>query len=325
MRCWKVAPGGDEPVLSLDHEPEPSAGQVKIRVSCCGLNFADLLMIEGRYQDTPARPYIPGLEFSGHITAFGAGVDPVGLGLSLGQAVAAYGGQGGLADYACLPADRVLAVPPGMTLPQASGFQIAYGTSHLALAHRAHLQPGETLVVTGASGGVGLTAVELGKRLGARVIAIARGAEKLAVAQDAGADHLIDSETPDLRAALRSLGGADVIYDTGGGAVFDPCLRSLRPEGRFLAIGFASGQVPQVPANILLVKNISVIGLYWGGYLSFRPALLRQSLTEILALHTAAPLRLHISHTLAFGALAEGLDLLKTRKATGKVVIDVAQ
>jgi NADPH2:quinone reductase len=208
-----------------------------------------------------------------------------------------------------------------MTFEQAAGFPVAYGTSHLALDHRAHLRAGETLLVTGASGGVGLTAVELGVRMGARVIAMARGADKLAVAQAAGAHDLIDSDTPDLKSALKAMGGCDVVYDTVGGALFDPALRSLHPEGRYLAIGFASGTVPQIPANLLLVKNLSVIGLYWGGYLAFQPQTLTGSLATLLQWFDAGALTPHISHVLPFKSLPEGLDLLRTRAATGKVVL----
>ncbi len=324
MKSWIVTANDPHPVLSESPKPDPAAGQILVRVAACGLNFADLLMLEGRYQDTPARPYVPGLEFAGEVAGFGTGVTAQSTGLKLGQPVAAFGGQGGLAQFACLPVARVLPLPHSMTMAQAAGFQIAYGTSHLAL-RRAALCPGETLVVTGASGGVGLTAVELGKRLGARVIAIARGQAKQEVARAAGADETLDSDMPDLRGALKSCGGVDVIYDAVGGDLFDPCLRALRPEGRYLVIGFASGSIPKFPANLLLVKNISVIGFYWGGYLAFRPAALAQSLAELLALHEQSPLRLHISHQLPFEAFPEGLDLLKTRRATGKVVINLPQ
>jgi NADPH2:quinone reductase len=320
MKSWVVEGTDTAPKLQEAPEPAPARAEVKIKVAACGLNFADLLMLDGRYQDTPARPYTPGMEVSGTVVALGDGLGADSE-LAVGQRVAAVVGKGGMADYICVPAERVLALPPGMSMAQAAGFQIAYGTSHLALTRRAGLRAGETLVVTGASGGVGLTAVDLGKRLGARVIGIARGVEKQAVALGAGADAALDSDAPDLRAALKALGGADVIYDTVGGALFDPCLRALRPEGRYLAIGFASGTVPQIPANLLLVKNISVIGLYWGGYLNFAPQALHDSLRQLLALHEKAPLQLHISHELPFAELPRGLDLLSARASTGKIVI----
>jgi NADPH2:quinone reductase len=208
-----------------------------------------------------------------------------------------------------------------MTLEQAAAFMVAYGTSHLALDHRARLQPGETLVVLGAAGGVGLTAVEIGALMGARVIAVARGADKLRAAEAAGASVCLDSDTTDLRSALRDLGGADVIYDAIGEPMATPALRALRPEGRFLAIGFAGGQVPQFPGNILLVKNLTVIGLYWGAYLNFAPHALTGSLRTLFDWFDKGRIAPHISHTLPLDRVAEGFELLRSRKSTGKIVI----
>lgn len=321
MQAWIMQPHNSAPEMGDLPQPVAGPGQVLVRVRACGLNFADQLMAEGRYQDTPERPFVPGLEFSGEVAALGQGVS----GLVLGQRVAGFAGQGGLATFAIAPADSLVALPDSMTHTQAAGFQVAYGTAHLALTQRAQIAPGETLVVTGAAGGVGLTAVEIGHRLGARVIAVARGAEKLRLAREAGADGGLDSDTPDLGRHLKAMGGADVIFDTVGGDLFTPCLRALRPLGRYLAIGFASGTVPQVPANHLLVKNLSVIGVYWGGYLKFRPDLLQRSLAELLALHDQRPLALHVSHELAFDQFPAGLALLKDRKSTGKVVITLPQ
>ena len=316
MRHWQVSGINQPPVLITQAMPAPQPGEARIRVSACGLNFADLLMIEGRYQERRPLPFTLGLECAGVVEALGPGTE----GPAPGTRVLAFA-PGAMAEALCLPASGLLPIPDAMSFVQAAAFPVAYGTSHLALDHRAHLQPGETLLVTGASGGVGLTAVELGARMGARVIAMARGDAKLGIAKAAGAHDLIDSDTPDLKAALRALGGCDVIYDTVGGDLFDPALRTLRPEGRYLAIGFASGTVPQIPANLLLVKNLTVIGLYWGGYLTFRPQVLTQSLSTLLGWFAAGGLTPHISHTLPFDALPHGLDLLRTRAATGKVVL----
>lgn len=318
MRAWEVTDLNHPMQFVTRPLPEPAPGQVRLAIAACGLNFADLLMAQGRYQDRPALPFVPGLECAGIIEALGPGV----TGLSLGRRVAVYGGQGGLAEYGCFPADRLVPLPDTMTLTQAAGFLIAYGTSHLALTHKARLQPGETLLVLGAAGGVGLTAVEIGKRLGARVIASARGAERLAAARDAGADEVIDSNDPDLKERLKALGGVDVVYDPVGGPGFDAALRATRPDGRVLAIGFASGQVPQVAANILLVKNITLIGFWWGDYQRFAPHLLKASLSQVLGWHAESPLNLHISHVLPLARADEGLELLRARAATGKVVID---
>ncbi len=206
---------------------------------------------------------------------------------------------------------------------EVAGFLVAYGTSDVALGHRAGLRPGETLLVTGASGGVGLTAVEIGRLMGARVIAVARGAEKLAVAQAAGAAHLIDARA-DLRAEVKALGGADVVYDTVGGAAFDAALRATNPEGRLLPIGFAGGVVPQIPANILLVKNLTVIGLYWGAYAQLRPSVLTESFARLFAWYGEGRLRPHVSQVLPLEEANAGLELLRSRASTGKVVIRVA-
>ena len=321
MKAWYFDREVSELALTTQPKPEPAMGQVRVRVAACGLNFADLLMAKGTYQDTPPGSYIPGLEFSGHVEALGPNVTRP----QIGQRVACFVGQGGLAEYACLPSERALPIPANMDLPQAAGFQIAYGTSHLALTRRAALQQDQTLLVLGAAGGVGLTAVELGARMGARVVAVARGAAKCQIAQDAGAHQTLDSDTADLRTAFKALGGVDVVYDPVGGPLFDPALRALEPEGRYLAIGFASGEVPQVPANLLLVKNLTVMGFYWGGYLKFAPHALAGSLTQLLQMHAAQPLKLHISHQLPFEALPQGLDLLRGRQATGKVVITLPQ
>ena len=321
MRAWQIDALGQPATLRTLAAPRPARGEARIAIRACGLNFADLLMAEGRYQEKPELPFVPGLELAGTVEELGPGT----VGPAPGTRVAVYAGQGGLAEQGCFAVDSLLPLPEGMSFAEAAGFQIAYGTSHLALAHKARLQPGETLLVLGAAGGVGLTAVEIGARMGARVIACARGAEKLEIARAAGAHEVIDSDTPDLKAALKALGGVDVVYDPVGGPAFDAALRATRPDGRILAIGFASGTVPQVAANLLLVKNISVIGFWWGGYLSFAPHLLRDSLATLLDWYAKGALRPHVSHRLPFEALPEGLELLRSRAATGKVVIEVQQ
>jgi NADPH2:quinone reductase len=245
-------------------------------------------------------------------------------GLSVGDRVAVFGGQGGLAEFGCFDARRVVRLPDAMSMIDAAAFQIAYGTSHLALDHRARLQPGETLLVLGAAGGVGLTAVEIGKLMGATVVACARGSAKLEAAKAAGADHLIDAETQDIRAEMKALGGADVVYDPVGGEQFEAAFRSCKPEARLLPIGFASGSVPQIKANHLLVKNLSVLGVYWGGYLQFRPDVVTGSLAKLLSWYEAGKLKPHVSHCLPFNQAADGLELLRSRKSTGKVVITLS-
>ncbi len=320
MRKWTFTAFNEAATMLPCPIPDPQPGEALVRIHACALNFADLLMAEGRYQATPPLPFTPGLELAGEVVSLGPDTD----GPAPGMRVACYAGHGGLADFGCFPVAALVPLPDSMPYDHASAFLIAYGTSHLALTHKARLQPGETLFVSGAAGGVGLTAVELGKRMGAKVIASARGADKLAVAQAAGADHLIDSDSPDLKDQLRALGGVDVVYDAVGGPAFDAALRATRPDGRVLCIGFASGEVPKVAANILLVKNISVIGFWWGGYANFAPHLMADSLATLMGWYSQGGLRPHISHHLPFEAFPEGLDLLRTRKATGKVVITLA-
>ncbi len=319
MRAFQVSNFDSPPQIADLPLPEPGPGQIRLRINACGLNFADLLMMTGTYQDTPALPFTLGMEVAGIVDATGPDTDAP----APGTRVAVFGGQGGLAEYGCFDAARAVVLPDAMDDVSAAAFQIAYGTSHVALAHRARLQPGETLLVLGAAGGVGLSAVEIGKLMGARVIASARGADKLAIAKAAGADHLIDAETDDLRAACRALGGVDVVYDPVGGAQFTAAFRACRPEARILSIGFASGEVPQIPANHLLVKNISVMGLYWGGYLAFRPEVVTGSLATLLDWHRDGRIAPHVSHTFPLDQAADALALLQARKSTGKVVVTV--
>lgn len=295
--------------------PSPGPGEVQVQVAACGLNFADTLVQKGQYQEKPDLPAVPGMELAGVVTAVGTGVD-----IAPGTRVAAYAGFGGLAEVAVVPAAVCAPLLDDMPFETAAGFLVAYATSHIALGPLAGLRAKERLLVTGASGGVGLTAVEIGKLMGAEVIAVARGAEKLAIAEDAGADHLIDAED-DLRRAVKALGGADVVYDAVGGGTFDAALRSTNPGARLLPIGFASGDVPQVPANYLLVKNLTVIGFWVGGYRILRPAVLRESFEALMGWYTEGKLRPHVSNTLPLSRVNGGLELLRSRKATGKVVI----
>lgn len=317
MRAFQVLSAGQAAALTDCPTPEPGAGEIRVKIEACGLNFADLLMEEGKYQDTPQAPFVLGMEVAGVVDALGPGV----AGPAAGTRVAVFGGQGGLAEYGCFPADRAVPLPDAMSAEDAAAFQIAYGTSHLALDHRARMQPGETLLVLGAAGGVGLTAVEIGKLMGATVIACARGQDKLEIARQAGADHLIDAKTEDIRDRVKALGGADVVYDPVGGEQWQAAFRACNPEARLLPIGFASGDVPQIPANHLLVKNLSVLGVYWGGYLKFRPEAVTGSLRTLLGWYQDGRLKPHVSHVLPLERAREGLELLRSRKSTGKVVI----
>jgi len=325
MRAFHIDSPGAAPALRDLPAPIPAPGELCLRIGACGLNFADLLMISGDYQDTPPAPFTLGMEVAGTVEALGEPFDtPRDTDAprpAIGSRVAVFAGQGGLAEQGCFPADRAVVLPDSMSDIDAAAFQIAYGTSHVALDHKARLQPGETLLVLGAAGGVGLTAVEIGKLMGARVIACARGADKLEIARKAGADHLIDARTDDIRTACKDLGGVDVVYDPVGGDQFDAAFRACNPEGRILTIGFASGTVPRIKANHLLVKNLSVMGLYWGGYLKFRPSVVTDSMAQLLRWYEAGRIKPHVSHVLPLDRAAEALDLLRQRKSTGKVVV----
>ena len=317
MRAMRVQRAGGPLVMETIPAPEPGAGEVALSVRACGVNFADTLMVAGTYQETPSLPFAPGLEVCGVVTEQGPGVsDP-----AVGTRVAAMCGAGGFAEIATAPAAACVALPDTMPDADAVALQVAYGTSQVALGHRARLQPSERLLVLGAAGGVGLTAVEIGALMGAEVIAVARGADRLDRARRKGAHHLIDSETADLREAVRALGGADVVYDPVGGEQWKAALRAANPEARLLPIGFASGEVPQIPANILLVKNLTVIGLYWGAYYRFAPGVLGQSFRKLLAWYSEGRIRPHVSQTVALEHANDALDLLRDRRATGKVVI----
>ncbi len=317
MDAFQVSTLGDAPTIATIATPSPENGEILLKIDACGLNFADLLMAKGTYQDTPEPPFTLGMEVCGTVVETGADVEHP----KVGQRVAVFGGQGGLAEYGIFPASLCINVPDAMTAEVAAGFQVAYGTSHLALTRRAQLQPGERLLVFGATGGVGLTAVEIGKAIGAEVIAVARGAQKREIAKAAGADIVIDSNDDNLAETLKSLGGVDVVYDPVGGDLFKAALKACNREARILIIGFASGDVPPIPANIILVKNISVIGFYWGGYLKFNVDALKASMAELMDWHAAGRLKPHISHVLPLEKATEALELLRSRKSTGKVVV----
>lgn len=319
MKAMLVEEHGQALRLADVPVPEPADGEVRIRIEAVGVNFADLLMVAGTYQEKPPLPFSPGLEFCGRIER----VNDPGSELRIGQRVVSYAGHGGMAEFRCTPASHCIAVPDEMPAETAAGFLIAYGTSHVALNHRARLSSGERLLVLGAAGGTGLSAVEIGKLMGAEVIAAARGPDRLRAALRAGADHAIDTEREDIRETVKGLGGADVVFDPVGGEQFKAAMRSANPEARLLPIGFASGEVPQIPANILLVKNLTVIGFYWGGYRGFRPSVIADSARTLLSWYHERRLEPTVSHVLPLEKANEALDLLRQRKSVGKVAIKV--
>lgn len=301
-------------------EPCPGPGQVRIRVRACGVNFADSLITRGQYQKQPQLPFSPGFEISGEVLDLGAGVK----GIARGDRVLAMTSCGGYAEQAIADTTRCVRIPAEMSWEHAAAFPVVFGTSHIALWHRARLRPGETLVVHGASGGVGLTAVAIGKQLGATVIATASSPEKLAVARAHGADHLIDSSRDDVRQRIKELTagrGADVVYDPVGGDLFTASLRSMAFEGRILIIGFAGGSVPQIPANHLLVKNVDVIGVNWPAYSELHPRVVKESFQTLIRWYLDGAIKPHVSATYPLEQAVEALDQVVARKSTGKVVI----
>jgi len=316
-RAW----GGPETLNVGDLAvPEPGPDQVLIDVAAAGVNFADTLMIAGKYQEKPEFPFSPGLEIAGTLRALGKNVS----GLQVGQRVMALTDFGGYAEAALARAGDVYPIPDALGWAEAAGFPITYGTAHGALRWHADLQPGEILLVHGAAGGVGLAAVEIGKAIGATVIATAGGPEKLAVAKAHGADHLIDYRSEDIREKVKEITagkGADVVFDPVGGDVFDASLRCIAWSGRLLVIGFAAGRVPQIPANILLVKNIAVMGVYWGSYRKHAPERLAEEFRELFHWYEAGLLKPHVSHKLDLTEAAEAMALLLERRSTGKVVL----
>ena len=298
-------------------DPVPGKRQVAIRVHACGVNFADTLIVQGKYQERPELPFVPGSEVAGEVIALGEGVK----GIALGQRVMALTSVGGFAEIALASADTLIPLPDGIDFADAAAFTVAYGTSHVALETRAQLKAGETLIINGASGGVGLTALEIGKMMGATVIGLASTEEKRALVAERGADHVFDVADPELRDKVKALGGADVGYDVVGGEAFNTMLRCMKFEGRLLTVGFASGEIPQVPANLLLVKNISVVGVYWGSYARNNPSVLMKSLVQLTQWLKDGQLRPHVSAVYSLDEATKGLEALASRQSVGKVVI----
>lgn len=316
IRIALVEQLGGEPVIRLRPAPQPGPEQVLVRMRAAALNFADLLKAKGEYQERQDPPFAPGLEGAGEVIWA-----PENSGLRPGDRVAVLA-PGTLAEQVAVPPGACTPIPDPMDFEQAAGFQIAYGTSHLALSARAALQPREVLAVLGAAGGVGLTAVEIGRAMGARVIGVARGRDRLDVVRKAGADHVIDSaDCPDLRAALRDLGGVDVIYDAVGDSAGEAAFRALNPGGRFLAIGFAGGRPPLLPLNHALVKNIAIHGFYWGGYARLDPAAVSDSMKNLFRMFQDGQLAPVLGQVMPLERAAEAFDLLRSRKSVGKIVV----
>jgi NADPH:quinone reductase-like Zn-dependent oxidoreductase len=319
--CKELGPA-DKLAIEDIASPEPGKGQVKIKVKAAGLNFPDTLIIEGKYQIKPELPFSPGGEMAGEVIAVGEGVKRY----QPGQRVMGLTGYGAFAEEIVAPESNLIPVPDGMDDNTAAAFSMVYGTSYHALKQRANIQPGETLLVMGASGGVGLAAVELGKAMGATVIAAASSEDKLAVAKEAGADDLINYAEEDLKDALKQRypKGVDVIYDPVGDKFTEAALRNMAWNGRLLIVGFAAGDIPKIPANLALLKGCSIVGVFWGAFTQQEPQANMQNIMELFQLFAQGKIKPRISQVFPFEEYEQALAALTSRTAKGKVVLEVA-
>jgi len=313
--------GLDDLVLEDVPEPELGASMLRIGVKACGVNFPDLLMIQGKYQVRPPLPFAPGAEVAGEILEIGADVK----GYAVGQRVLALPGHGGMAEQVCVPQHAAIPIPDEMPFDIAAAFLLTYGTALHALRQRGRLRPGESLVVLGAAGGVGLAAVELGRLAGAAVIAAASSAEKLELATRHGASACIDYTSEPLRDRILELTGkgADVVYDPVGGDYFEPALRALAWGGRLLVIGFASGVIPKVPANLPLLKGTSIVGVYWGRFTQEEPEAHRENTRDLMSYWARGDIQPHVSRHYPLADGARAIASLGRRAAMGKVVVTI--
>lgn len=308
--------------LVLEEVPSltPGAGQVLISVQACGVNFPDTLIIQGKYQYKPDLPFSPGGEISGVVKQVGSDVDS----LQIGDRVIAFSTWGGFAEELVVDQNRTVIISDKMDYERASAFVLTYGTSYHALKDRAHLREGETLLVLGASGGVGLSAIQLGKAMGAKVIAAASNAEKLSVCQENGADHLINYAQDDLRQSVKEITegrGVDVIYDPVGGSFSEKALRDMRWGGRFLVVGFAAGEIPKVPLNIPLLKGCAVLGVFWGEFTKREPEANKQNNKELMNLFDQGKISPHLHRVYPLEKAGEALNELLQKRVIGKVVL----
>ena len=321
LLCTRLGTPDD---LTLAEVPDPAAGpgEAVIRVHSVALNFFDTLIIAGKYQIRPALPFSPGAELAGTIESLGAGVRD----LAVGDRVMAYCRFGAAREKIALPAEQIIRIPAGLDFDRAAGLCVIYGTALYALKDRGGLKSGETLAVLGASGGVGLAAMEIGKLMGARVIACASSAEKLAFAREHGADDTVDYSKQDLKAALRDVTqgrGVDVVFDPVGGAYAEPALRSLAWEGRFLVIGFAAGDIPKIPLNLVLLKSCDVRGVLWGGWTERDLAGHRRNTEQLLAWEAQGKLSTHVHAVYPLAEAPAALKAIAARQVMGKVILRV--
>jgi len=309
-------------VLEEVPSPRPAAGEVVISIKAASVNFPDVLIIQNKYQFKPPLPFSPGSELAGVVKEVGAGVSSV----KPGDKVIAFTAFGAFAEEVKTEAVRLLPLPEGMSYEAGASFILTYGTTDHALRDRGQLKPGETLLVLGAAGGVGVAAIEIGKALGARVIACASSDDKLAVCRQHGADECINYATEDLRERIKALTpgkGVDVIYDAVGGPYSEPAFRSIAWRGRHLVIGFAAGEIPKLPLNLALLKGASVVGVFWGDFTKREPQAFAESAKQLARWYRDGKLKPHVSASYPLAQAAEAMNLLASRKAKGKVVIRI--
>ena len=303
--------------------PVPGPGEVVVSMQAASVNFPDVLIIENKYQVKPPLPFAPGSELSGIVKEVGEGVTRV----KVGDRVMAFTGYGAFAEEVKTHESRLVPMPGGMDFVTAASFILTYGTSDHALSDRGALAPGETLLVLGAAGGVGLAAVEIGKALGARVIACASSDDKLAVCREHGADATINYATEDLRERVKALTegrGINVVYDPVGGPYTEPAFRSLAWRGRLLVVGFAAGEIPKLPLNLALLKGASVVGVFWGDFVRREPKAFAESIRQLTQWYRDGKLKPHVAQTMPLERAAEALKLMAARQVKGKLVLTVA-
>lgn len=302
-------------------EPTPGKGEVKVKVKAVGVNFPDGLLVQGLYQAKPQVPFVPGAEFCGEIEKLGEGVEHLKVGQRL---ICMSPNFGGFAEKAIIHKNLVVPAPPNMSDADAANIMCAHGTAHHALKQRANIQPGETLVVLGAAGGTGLAAVQIGKALGAKVIAVCSTDDKLAMAKENGADDTINYATEDLKAKIKELTGgkgADVVYDPVGGNAFKACSSSMARNGRLLVIGFASGTIPQLPINLTLVKEYSLVGVFWGSFVQHEPKVFMENMKQLFGWYSDGSVSIATDEEYPLSKTADALNKVMSRQVKGKVVV----
>lgn len=325
MRAVVLRSYGPPPQIGVEEVPAPTLqpGQVKLRVHAVGFGFPDALMVAGKYQVKPEAPFIPGTETAGVVTEVAADVTSV----KPGDRVLAMAGQGGLAQECAVAATSLIPLPPAMSMAAAAGFLLNYGTTYHALVQRANVKPGDTLLVLGAAGGAGLSAVEIGKALGARVLAGASTEEKMALAKQHGADAVFNYTREPIKSKVMEFTderGIDVAYDPVGADFAEQCVRSMAWGGRYLVIGFAGGKIPAIPLNLALLKGCSLVGVFWGAHMRREPQVHAENLQALFNLFNAGKIKPHVTELQGLERFTEALDVLNGRRSTGKVVIRVA-